>query len=242
MFKVAEAVQSHLATATQSNAPNLRYSIILGELQREARRVIDSASQTTSSGDPGTSSSSGPQTDPASTSDQPLALESDLDIGSMDFPLDPNLWMQLDSFPFSMCKMLINNHASVTDLRVQRTIHSIKTTMVSPEIRTWVQPCNEAAALTDRRDDGSTIAERIRCAICMYMRDARCGCAVDCAHFAREIIFQPRRFPVTSLFNTKDTKEPQPSSSAMLINLYSNGGSSIWVLVRGFRGSGRTDT
>jgi hypothetical protein len=107
MFKVAEAVQSHLATATQSNAPNLRYSIILGELQREARRVIDS--------DPGTSSSSGPQTDPASASEQPLALESDLDIGSMDFPLDPNLWMQLDSFPFSMC-MMADITIFVTDL------------------------------------------------------------------------------------------------------------------------------
>ena len=115
MFKIAEAVQSHLATATQSNAPNLRYSIILGELQREARRVIDSASQTTSSADPGTSSSSCPQTDPASASDQPLALESDLDIGSMDFPLDPNLWMQLDSFPFSMC-MMVDSTIPVTDL------------------------------------------------------------------------------------------------------------------------------
>jgi len=115
MFKVAEAVQSHLATATQSNAPNLRYSIILGELQREARRVIDSASQTTSSADPGTSSSSGPHTNPASASDQPLALESDLDIGSMDFPLDPNLWMQLDSFPFSMC-MMADITIFVTDL------------------------------------------------------------------------------------------------------------------------------
>jgi hypothetical protein len=115
MIKIAEAVQSHLATATQSNAPNLRYSIILGELQREAQRVIDSSSQTTSSADPGTSSSSGPQTDPASASDQPLALESDLDIGSMDFPLDPNLWMQLDSFPFSMCLMAdVTIHA--TDL------------------------------------------------------------------------------------------------------------------------------
>lgn len=108
MFKVAEAVQSHLATATQSNAPNLRYSIILGELQREARRVVDPASQTTSSGDPEASSSSEPQTDAASTSDQTIALESDLDIGSMDFPLDPNLWMQLDSFPFSVCITLMD--------------------------------------------------------------------------------------------------------------------------------------
>jgi hypothetical protein len=115
MFKIAEAVQSHLATATQSNAPNLRYSIILGELQREARRVIDSSSQTTSSADPGTSSSSGPHTDPASTLEQTLALESDLDIGSMDFPLDPNLWIQLDSFPFSTC-MMTDIMISVTDL------------------------------------------------------------------------------------------------------------------------------
>jgi hypothetical protein len=102
LFSIAEAVQSHLATATESNAPNLRYSIILGELQREARRVIAPSSQTNSSGDPGTSSSSGPLTDPASAAERPLPLGSDWDLGSMDFPLDPNLWMQLDSFPFSM--------------------------------------------------------------------------------------------------------------------------------------------
>lgn len=102
LFNIAEAVQSHLATATQSNAPNLRYSIILGELHREAKRVIASSSQTAPTGDPGTASSSGRQTDPASVGEQPLTIGSDWDIGSMDFPLDPNLWMQLDSFPFSM--------------------------------------------------------------------------------------------------------------------------------------------
>ena len=101
LFNIAEAVQSHLATATESNAPNLRYSIILGELQREARRVIAPSSQTNSGGDPGTSSSSGPHTDPGSATEQPLSLGSDWEMGSMDFPLDPNLWMQLDSFPFS---------------------------------------------------------------------------------------------------------------------------------------------
>jgi hypothetical protein len=103
LFSIAEAVQSYLATATESNAPNLRYGIILGELQREARRVIAPSSQKNSSGDPGTSSSSGPPTDPASAAEQPLPLGADWDLGSMDFPLDTNLWMQLDSFPFSMC-------------------------------------------------------------------------------------------------------------------------------------------
>ena len=101
LFNIAEAVQSHLATATESNAPSLRYSIVLGELQREARRVIAPTTQPNSSGDPGTSSSSGPQTDPASANEEPLPLGSDWDLGSMDFPLDPNLWMQLDSFPHS---------------------------------------------------------------------------------------------------------------------------------------------
>lgn len=102
LLNIAESVQVHLATATEANAPNLRYSIILGELQREARRVLSSQAQASSSGDPGTSSSSGPQTDPASVAaDQPTNMSSDWDMGSMDFPLDPNLWMQLDSFPFS---------------------------------------------------------------------------------------------------------------------------------------------
>lgn len=103
LFNIAEAVQTPLAKATQSNAPNLRYTIILGELQREARRVIASAS---SNGDPGTSSSSdqaeASHIDTASLSGQPQSLGSaEWDLGSMDFPLDPNLWMQLDSFPFS---------------------------------------------------------------------------------------------------------------------------------------------
>ena len=102
LFSIADAVQSHLATATESNAPNLRYSIILGELQREAKRAIAPSSQSISSGDPGTSSSTGSLNDPNSTAESQLPSGSDWDLCSMEFPLDPNLWMQLDSFPFSM--------------------------------------------------------------------------------------------------------------------------------------------
>ncbi|KAM0714254.1 hypothetical protein Q7P37_010041 [Cladosporium fusiforme] len=106
LFNIAEAAQTPLAKATQSNAPNLRYTIILGELQREARRVIGPDSS--ANGNPNTSSSSGQQAssnpDMVSprTEEAPASLGSaEWDLGSMDFPLDPNLWMQLDSFPFT---------------------------------------------------------------------------------------------------------------------------------------------
>lgn len=99
LFELAETVQSHLATITQKNAPNLRYSLILGELQLEAKRAVSSPS----SGDPGTSSSSGGQGS-ASVHSVPtgqMAGSSDWELNSVDFPLDPNLWLQLDAFPFS---------------------------------------------------------------------------------------------------------------------------------------------
>lgn len=110
LFNIAEAVQTPLAKATQGNAPNLRYTIILGELQREARRVI---SQSSLSSNPNTSSSSGGQGSSNADTVSPGAEQAsaslgsaEWDMGSMDFPLDPNLWMQLDSFPFSKSRLM----------------------------------------------------------------------------------------------------------------------------------------
>jgi hypothetical protein len=48
------------------------------------------------------------------------------------------------------------------------------------------------------------LAERIRSTVCMRMRDARSGCAADCARSVRKIILQPRRFPVLFLVDTLD--------------------------------------
>ncbi|KAI6827623.1 hypothetical protein KC340_g9548 [Hortaea werneckii] len=101
LFDTAETVQMHLATVTRSNAPNLRYSIILGELQQEARRVLNTANTQFSE----TPMDQSGQQDSAAVTDMNMTTlpgETPSDwSGRFDFPLDPNLWMQLDSFPFT---------------------------------------------------------------------------------------------------------------------------------------------
>ncbi|GAB1735388.1 hypothetical protein NU219Hw_g3022t1 [Hortaea werneckii] len=103
LFDTAETVQMHLATVTRSNAPNLRYSIILGELQQEARRVLKN--NTANAQFPETPVDQSGQQDPAAVTDMSLTTlpgETPSDwSGRFDFPLDPNLWLQLDSFPFT---------------------------------------------------------------------------------------------------------------------------------------------
>ncbi|RMY34430.1 hypothetical protein D0866_05258 [Hortaea werneckii] len=101
LFDTAETVQMHLATVTRSNAPNLRYSIILGELQQEARRVLNTVNTQV----PKTPMEQPEQQDSAAVTDMSMTTlpgETPSDwSGRFDFPLDPNLWLQLDSFPFS---------------------------------------------------------------------------------------------------------------------------------------------
>ncbi|KAI7221884.1 hypothetical protein KC333_g1434 [Hortaea werneckii] len=101
LFDTAETVQMHLATVTRSNAPNLRYSIILGELQQEARRVLNTANTQF----PKTPMEESGQQDSAAVTDMSMTTlpgETPSDwSGRFDFPLDPNLWLQLDSFPFT---------------------------------------------------------------------------------------------------------------------------------------------
>ncbi|RMY00096.1 hypothetical protein D0868_09193 [Hortaea werneckii] len=101
LFDTAETVQMHLAAVTRSNAPNLRYSIILGELQQEARRVLNTANTQF----PETPMDQSGQQDSAAVTDMSMTTlpgETPSDwSGRFDFPLDPNLWLQLDSFPFS---------------------------------------------------------------------------------------------------------------------------------------------
>ncbi|KAI7551411.1 hypothetical protein KC331_g2569 [Hortaea werneckii] len=101
LFDTAETVQMHLATVTRSNAPNLRYSIILGELQQEARRVLTTANTqfTETPMDRSGQQDSAVVTDMSMTT-LPGETPSDWS-GRFDFPLDPNLWLQLDSFPFT---------------------------------------------------------------------------------------------------------------------------------------------
>ncbi|KEQ90329.1 hypothetical protein AUEXF2481DRAFT_84004 [Aureobasidium subglaciale EXF-2481] len=70
LFELAKSVQAHLARATNTNAPSLRYSIILEELQQELSYSV-------------------------SLETRPW------EELNMNFPMDPELWLQLDTLLFS---------------------------------------------------------------------------------------------------------------------------------------------
>lgn len=95
---LANHVQGHLAEATQLNAPNLRYSLILEELRQEAFRALDLRVPRTQHAEvmpaPATDS-----TDQTPGGDSTMNSVSDWDP-LLDFPMDPELWLQLDTFPF----------------------------------------------------------------------------------------------------------------------------------------------
>jgi hypothetical protein len=97
MFELAKSVQAHLARATNTNAPSLRYSIILEELQQELQCILDrpEVNHTRAAVDRF-------EEDHAQPECADLALETrQWDGLDMDFPLDPELWMQLDTLLFS---------------------------------------------------------------------------------------------------------------------------------------------
>lgn len=98
LFSSAEQVRSHLAKATEYNAPGLRYSAILQELSSEAGRILHKTQQVFDV--------------PNAMVEQPQNgmdesfIDSPFATGSLDwddafsFPSDPDLWLQLDMFPF----------------------------------------------------------------------------------------------------------------------------------------------
>lgn len=99
LCELAEKVHAHLAEATQKNAPNLRYSIILEELKQETLRALKKRSFQPPAAMPEVSTKDiqgneyilGQEMQPESASEWESML---------DFPTDPELWLQLDSFPF----------------------------------------------------------------------------------------------------------------------------------------------
>jgi hypothetical protein len=97
MFELAKSVQAHLARATNANAPSLRYSIILEELQQELQCILNRPEiGHTRAAVEGFAENHG-QPDSAD-----LALDTrQWDGLDMDFPLDPELWLQLDTLLFS---------------------------------------------------------------------------------------------------------------------------------------------
>jgi len=114
LLQLAEDIQGHLAMATQTNAPTLRYSAVLAELQQEARRIAPRAAPQPCSiyhtpasagfAEHSTAESSAPSAMSTETPNLIETTETDAlswDALGRDLPLDPDLWMQLDAFPFS---------------------------------------------------------------------------------------------------------------------------------------------
>ncbi|KAG9691926.1 hypothetical protein KCU95_g7704, partial [Aureobasidium melanogenum] len=97
LFELAMSVQAHLARATNTNAPSLRYSIILEELQQEVSCVL--CRQEPEYAQTFVEETVGDQPRPADTNPS-LGANSWEDLG-MDFPMDPELWLQLDTLLFS---------------------------------------------------------------------------------------------------------------------------------------------
>lgn len=94
LYDLSEKVQTHLAEAPQRNAPNLRYSIILEELRQEALRALNGGAPFARQAEPMPNiQNDGTYHTPGS------ALNSMSDWDSM-LEFDPELWLQLDSFPF----------------------------------------------------------------------------------------------------------------------------------------------
>lgn len=98
LYSLAEMVQAHLAEATQLNALNLRYSIILEELRQEALRALRPRGSRLQHAE---AAPAVPHGDINLTPGQVSQFDAMSDWDSvLDFPADPELWLQLDSFPF----------------------------------------------------------------------------------------------------------------------------------------------
>ena len=95
LYDLAETVQAHLAHATQSNAPSLRYSIILEELQQEARRLLKGESA-----DDGYTNTAEASSSDRTDQDGSSVPWSELEWQSVDQGLigDVDLFTHLDSF------------------------------------------------------------------------------------------------------------------------------------------------
>lgn len=111
VLQLAETVQKDLIEASQTNAPSLRYSIVLGELLQEVQNLITNPPQRSQHfgamiDDQGPAPAQGSpdavganrvlESVEAGTDNDPL-----MEALARDFPLDPDLWLALDQFPFS---------------------------------------------------------------------------------------------------------------------------------------------
>ena len=106
LAKQAEIVRMHLHRATNCNAPSLRYNMILEELSHEAQRCTEKVpadrqaekgSEPEQRFDPSGSLLAGMDDQQPPEAGLPTPLDLD---AVFDFPIDSDLWIQLDTFPF----------------------------------------------------------------------------------------------------------------------------------------------
>ncbi|KAI6808034.1 hypothetical protein KC332_g13156 [Hortaea werneckii] len=83
----AQSMQSHLSSS--SYAPGLRYNAVLRELREELQRLQDRKPPS--------------QPNAATPLQSSNVLEQDFNMGfqGLELPLDPDFWLQMDSFPFA---------------------------------------------------------------------------------------------------------------------------------------------
>jgi hypothetical protein len=106
LYQVAQTIQQHLSNATSSNAPSLRYSIILEELHQETKRLMakyNRARPPHMSGLIEAPTESHPYATPANLSESSPSSHRTGSFGwdsTSDFTLDNDLWLQMDAYPF----------------------------------------------------------------------------------------------------------------------------------------------
>ena len=103
LLRLAESVQKDLMEASQGNAPSLRYSIVLEELQQEVQRAM---TNTGSKRPPHLSAIIETGSTPFATTETEKVMDQVetnefIEAFASEFPLDPDLFLSLDSFPFA---------------------------------------------------------------------------------------------------------------------------------------------
>lgn len=122
LFTKAEGVQRHFAEAVELNAPSLRYNVVLGELLQEARRLFGKSEprmerQAFGGGEVhlplenlANVATAAAEAGAAGLPDTAGQREAFLDASFTELPLDPDLWLQLDSFPF--CELQVQTYSN----------------------------------------------------------------------------------------------------------------------------------
>ena len=128
LLKKAEAVQKRFADAVEMNAPSMRYSVVLEELRQELARLsskgedgrqAERAHPAVPSAMPASYDRSHKKANAVLENAVPVVADMDFENIDLSFPLDSDLWSQLDAFPF--CKWCYHSTLCTKAYIVQRT-------------------------------------------------------------------------------------------------------------------------